>query len=427
MGAPVRAIWIAGLALAICALAGPVACNKPAEYYALKDRDKYVVPSAEPSAEPSEEPSESPADVSGEPSDISSDPADISEDPRREIVSPTDMVLLYGGNRARTPYTWTSDRLMDYVSYVDREGKWHWLFDGFLLLELKTESKTRSVCFASGYRSWDGEPLPSATKADWEKLLDYYFASTSGLSSIETAVEKSVKQLGEPPRKRMVVMSIPEPILRESWSDASSSSVYWGEVDGTQMDFSLTPHRNQACKWFVDSVISRFGKKNFKYLELTGFYWLPEDCGSTSDLIGQVASYVNDMGYSLNWIPYYHAEGYTRWKSFGFNYAYYQPNYFFYDVPESRVATACTEAAQHGLAMELEFDSDALASVGKGNRLRSYMSAFRKYGAWESQNMAYYQGGWAVRDLKESAVEEDNDLYHDFCEFVITRPIRDSH
>lgn len=176
-----------------------------------------------------------------------------------------------------------------------------------------------------------------------------------------------------------------------------------------------------------DPVQERFRAKEYKYLELTGFYWLPEDCGTTSALIGRVAAYLNDNALSFNWIPYFHAEGYAQWKTYGFNFAYYQPNYFFYEVDASRVDQACKEAAEYGLSMEMEFDEDALVAGGKGDRLRSYMDGFRKYGAWEKQNMAYYQGGWAVKALKDSDVSEDNDLYHEFCEFVISRPIRETH
>ena len=404
------------LAALFCLTVG-CACNRPAEYYAMQDRDRYAEPSEE-EAQPSQEPQE----PSGEPEAS----ADASPDPVQELVSPTDMVLLYGGNKARKPYKWTTSYMKDYVLYRDREDKAHWLFDGFLLLELKTESSSRRVCFASGYRSWDGTPLPSATQEDWQDLIDYYFDSKSGLDAIEAAIQEAAGEIGEPPRKRMVVMSIPEPITRQSWSEPSTS-IYWGKLDGKEMNFANLSHRELACRWFIDTVRERFRAKEYKYLELTGFYWLPEDCGTTSALIGRVAAYLNDNALSFNWIPYFHAEGYAQWKTYGFNFAYYQPNYFFYEVDASRVDQACKEAAEYGLSMEMEFDEDALVAGGKGDRLRSYMDGFRKYGAWEKQNMAYYQGGWAVKALKDSDVAEDNDLYHEFCEFVISRPIRETH
>lgn len=392
-------------------------CNRPAEYYAMQERDKYAEPSEE-QTQPSQEPQV--------PSEEPEASADASPDPVPQLVSPTDMVLLYGGNKARNPFKWTTPYMKDYVIYRDREDKAHWLFDGFLALELKTESSKRKVCFASGYRSWDGTPLPSATKEDWQDLIDYYFENNSGLDAIEDAIEEAVKEIGEPPHKRMVVISIPEPIKRQMWSEASTS-IYWGEIDGKEMNFANLTHREMACRWFIDTARERFLAKGYKYLELSGFYWLPEDCETTSALIGRVAAYLNENNLSFNWIPYFHADGYSQWKTFGFNFAYYQPNYFFYDVAASRVDLACKEAAQYGLAMEMEFDENALVSGGKGDRLRSYMEGFRKYGAWEKQDMAYYQGGWAVKRLKDSDVQEDNDLYHEFCEFVITRPVRDSH
>lgn len=54
---------------------------------------------------------------------------------KTKTCTASDMVLIYaGGARNRN---WSVDRMKDYVSYTDRDGKAHWLFDGFLLLEIR--------------------------------------------------------------------------------------------------------------------------------------------------------------------------------------------------------------------------------------------------------------------------------------------------
>lgn len=77
--------------------------------------------------------------------------------------------------------------------------------------------------------------------------------------------------------------------------------------------------------------------------------------------------------------------------------------------------------------MELEFDDNALNSRGKAYRLKNYMSAFKKHGIWEKKRLAYYQGSASLLALKKSGNAADTQLYHEFCKFVISRPIRSSH
>ncbi len=76
------------------------------------------------------------------------------------------------------------------------------------------------------------------------------------------------------------------------------------------------------------------------------------------------------------------------------------------------------------MGMEIEFDGNALESYGRGYKLRNYMEYFKRYGIWKSCPLAYYQGSWALRWLKGSSSAADQQLYNDFCEFVVTRPYR---
>ncbi|OUN75418.1 hypothetical protein B5G09_12610 [Alistipes sp. An54] len=59
----------------------------------------------------------------------------------------------------------------------------------------------------------------------------------------------------------------------------------------------------------------------------------------------------------------------------------------------------------------MEFDDTLLNDPVKANRLRSYMKYFKWYGARETQNMAYYVGDDAVRNMKYSTCDDIHSLY----------------
>lgn len=343
---------------------------------------------------------------------------------------PSDMVLIYGGSHHRTPLKWSGSYLKDYVIYTDKSGVKHWLFDGFLCLEfMYVGVPSGDKTFITGYK-YNGVALPSATKVEWQALIDYYFEVDGGLNAIEKAVSLAADEIGEAPKTKIkVVIGVPEPITNERYADASSSTIYWGKIGRTDMDFSSTADRLSACKWYVDEISTRFKESNFKYIDLVGFYWVAEKATQTRDLMSKLSDYLHTKDLTFNWIPYFNADGYAEWKSYGFDVAYLQPNYFFNEVPDSRLDDACDNARRNGMGMEIEFDGNALegngANSGKGYKLRNYMDAFKRHGVWEKSPIAYYQGSWALKWLKNSSVAANNDLYHDFCEFVITRPYRD--
>ena len=139
---------------------------------------------------------------------------------------PSDMVLIYGGSGHRQPLKWSGSYLKDYVIYTDRSGKKHWLFDGFLCLEfMYVNVPTGNKTFITDY-SYEGVKLPSATKVEWQALIDYYFEVDGGLNAIEKAVDLASEEMGESPKtKRKVVIGIPEPITNERYSDSKSSTV----------------------------------------------------------------------------------------------------------------------------------------------------------------------------------------------------------
>ena len=69
----------------------------------------------------------------------------------------------------------------------------------------------------------------------------------------------------------------------------------------------------------------------------------------------------------------------------------------------------------------MEFDNRVFS--GWGYRLTNYMNAFKKYGIWSKRRLAYYQGDATVYYMSKSTTDDDKQLYQNFCNFIIERPL----
>lgn len=353
------------------------------------------------------------------------------EEARTEMLDFADMVLIYGGGRQRYIPNWDADRLQSYVTYTDESGKETWFFDAYLWLEFADYGAgSNLVTYATGYKDPVTQKyLDSATKADWERLINYYFLNNHNLAQLDRVTAAAAVRLGQPVRKPRVVISIPEPIVHANCMNSTSRTDYWGELDGRKLDFADNADRLDAVIWYIDRCRAMFNDRGFKNIELAGFYWICEHSRDTSTILDNVSQYLHKLNYSFNWIPYYSAQGYADWKKWGFDYAFLQPNYFFNDAtPLSRLDDACNLGIRAGMSMEMEFDDNVFASRGdacRAYKLRNYMDAFRRYGVWADKRIAYYQGNNTVHSIKVSQNADDRALFHEFAKFVTTRPYRD--
>ena len=255
----------------------------------------------------------------------------------RRDLPPTDAVLCYGGSHHSTPFLWDKERLAPYVTYVDKEGTEQWLFDGFIFLEFQDTNRPDAELYAfeTGHLRDTGE---SAGKAQWQELIDYYFTDGNGVEALEEAVKEAAARLGKAPQKRKVIMVLPDPVIHRHYIDTTSSTTYWGALDGQQLDFSRNEDRIAACKWYIDRVRERFAQGNYEHVELAGFYWLREIVTRPVDtqysyhltrsdiMLPHIADYLHKLDYTFSWIPYYGSRGYDVWQQFGFDQVYLQPN-----------------------------------------------------------------------------------------------------
>lgn len=357
------------------------------------------------------------------------------EEERSGLLTFTDMVLCYGGSRHRTPFLWEKERFGPFVTYVDEEGAEHWLFDGFLLLEFvsasRPDGKQYSYCVGSNGTS--------AGRAQWEELLDYWFAKDNGVDALEQAVKAAAERMGGLPSKRKVIISMPDPIIYKEWTDMNESTAYWGQLDGRTMDFAKGEDRVAVYKWYINEVRKRFDKGNYQYVDLAGFYIISEELVSPDDgwnhelkksdeVFPAISDYLHSVNQSLSWIPYNRSAGYKRWKLFKVDYAYMQPNYFWDNNGTKPLSRFFSDIADNDLAMEFEFDWELLEGQPNSDvykeRFRAYMAGAKSYGVYGTKLLSYYQGNNVLYDLMVSQHASDQALFHEFCQFVIGNPLR---
>lgn len=312
-----------------------------------------------------------------------------------------DLVLIYAGSTHRLP--WTKGRIKPYVYRADN-GKFDWLFDGFLFLEI-FDTK-RNIAYDPGFK------YNAATKSDFQSVLDTYFNRKTSFGALESVLDSLAKEGQIAQRKRKVVIGIVVP--RKDFTE-------WGTVDNKKLDFKSMNDIATAVRWYIDESLEMWKRAKYKHLELAGFYWVSEEAAIYKDAIKMTGRYLDKIGLPFYWIPYYNAPGAAKWKENGFKYAYYQPNYFFsLKVPYQRLADACNFAREHGLSMEMEFDDNIISDTAFRKRFDDYVKVFTEQNVWRSQ-VAYYEGGGAWLLMSQSKDAEIKKRYEFFGDIIAKR------
>ncbi len=388
------------------------------------------------------------------------------ETARGRIPEFPNMTLCYGGNPERTPYLWDKERWEKHVVYedVNNPGQYFWLFDSFLALETKSGNYLYSI-------SSDGSP--SATKEHWFQQLNYWFDEVNGFQALDDCIEENIAKAGPYPHKRYVVFSLPDPIYFQNYGNQSGGTTYWGSIYGNTMDFSTEDHRIMAYKWMINQVRARFAAKNYRHIELAGFYIISETFSKTynsnykkfDEVIPPVAEYLKTYHEGLYWIPYAygesgHNETFVQWSSiYKLTAAILQPNYY-WDTSKS-LTTTCNYINNNNMGMEFEFegshgepgysknknprtsssilervmtDEDAEGTpkgqlnpqrVTNKQRFRDYMTYCKNTGIYYNNRMlVLYSGtnGWV--ELASSNEQLDKNLYDETAKFFLRHPYK---
>ena len=385
------------------------------------------------------------------------------EERRSGVPSFADLSLITLGWHQANPPAWTEERFASHISYKDREGVSHWLFDAFLCIDGWDPARNLSYSLVNGRNS--------AVKESWEDLLEAWLGDDGALKRLDAAVGSAAAVLGNPPAPRYVVMGLPDPVRYQSFQDKNSPTAYWGKLNGRTLDFADVADQVAACQWYLDRCRERFQALGLKHLELAGFYVLSEELpldpafyrnagqayGSSDTwnwehknweiIVPALASYAHSCREGLWWIPYHLAPGYKVWKELGFDAAFMQPNYYWdHDQVSHPLSTTKNALQKYRMGMELEFEYSLVAAVmadgrsapdGNGNptfyakdvpmlreRVRAYMQAYRDSGLYGVLPLAVYSGTNAMHELAASPDPGDQDMYHDLCQFIIGSPLK---
>ncbi len=284
-----------------------------------------------------------------------------------------DMIAIYyaGGNRLK----WTQDNWVPYVTHTFSDGHTDWLFQGFMLLDLEANGKqTLHVNKQVNY----------ATKNDWQTLIDMPFAAGKMLDALDKTIGRFRQQLGNPPFRHKVVMSIPTPIKGQR---------DWGRIGNRTMNFSNDADRIQAMKWFIDEFLKTYAKHHYENFDLEGFYWLEEDMRNTRGLAAQISAYLHQLGYKHYWMPYHKANGSTDWQVCGFDQCYTQPGGYCFKSERdiSVVVDACMKAKRRGMGLVMEFDAHVFTDPDNFvPRINRCIDTFEQQGVYDHAAMSYY-------------------------------------
>ena len=344
----------------------------------------------------------------------------------------------------REPLRWDAVRFAPHVSWQAPDGSEHWLFEAFLFLEGVDRVHGKNLVLSpSG---------PSADKESWLYQLDLWLGDDGGVKELDKACEAAAHRIGEPRRKRGVIIGLPDAIMFETFGDKTSRTTYWG--DG--LDFARVEDRMKALKWYIDAARTMFDALQCGYLELAGFYitseeiHLPYDVDVNAryknweEIVPLLSEYCHAKGQGLYWIPYHLAPGYKHWKELGIDQAWMQPNWF-WDLKEEgrhpfeKTLAAIEEADLGGMELEMEYSAvadqmkDGLQGPdGEGNlvfsgkdvpalqeRVRQYMQQYKDAALFGHKSIALYSGSNAFAQLAASPLPEDRSLYDDICRFVL--------
>ena len=366
-----------------------------------------------------------------------------------------DITLCSGGGRPNSnawftvPGNWDADRFAPHVSFADDSGE-HWLFEAFLAITgVDMDGKNYGISSNGG---------TSAGKESWEALACYWLDKGGAFDQLDKAISNVAARIGNPPFKRHVVMVMPDPIMLERFSDKTSSTTYWGALDGMLLDFSSIDDQIKALQWYIELVRSKFNALGAKNLQLSGFYILSEELVAKTDgynykykrwdrIIPPVAEYLNARNEGLYWIPYLGADGTDIWQTLGIDFAWLQPNYYWDYNGDKPIGKAFTAMKNYGMGIELEFEYSMVEEVmntpgimgpdGAGNyvftlkdvpslrsRFREYMDGYKSAGLYGKKPIALYSGSNAMYQLGKSKEKDDIAMYMELCRFISENPLR---
>ena len=223
----------------------------------------------------------------------------------------TNFVKLSNGFSEQGVLTYFSESdLLPYIAYLNQKGEISGkMFDAVIF-------SPSDETYPSGGSLIPGDDTESAVMSDWLLYFDSLFCANGILASLENSVGNvySAMRIDE---KFKVFLTIPYP---------KATQKAFGDINGNgNNNFCYTvEERISVVTWFVNKYISAFNARNFKNIELCGFYWGNREINysHSSDelvLVSAFNKYVGDRGYKTIFGSAYCAIGCEKWSDAGFD------------------------------------------------------------------------------------------------------------
>jgi hypothetical protein len=322
-----------------------------------------------------------------------------------EVGGVRHLVLIYSG--AKSFPVWDAEKLLPYVTYVDRRGKpQDWFFDSFLWMQTTTPEGVSLYYPTKGIRP--------PVKADWDWALDNFSDPARGVVQLDACVRRAMRDLPDKNRRVSLVLTIPT---------AEVQSTDFGAIapGGPSLDFRRDADRVAALQWYIREALARWKKLDAPHVRLAGFYWLRESIKPENRaLVKQTAAFLHSRGMKLYWIPYLGASGIDVWRELGIDATMIQPNYAFARIEKdvSRLSRTARLALRVGAGLELEIDPLALREPESRARYLTYLDAGVKYGFMDRAILGYYEAAGLFGKFAASPDPAVRNLYDQTYRFV---------
>lgn len=309
----------------------------------------------------------------------------------KELDGVSDVIKLYNGYYAPHPEkaVLTEEGLLPYVGYVDTTG---------LVIGMMFDAVAFVPChgdYPSGGRLVKTNGKPGAVMSDWELYFEHTFKEGQDVSALDKVVGRVFAELGIKDKYK-VFLTMPYPtVLDKPFGDIDG--------DGIAENCKTLEERTAIVKWYADKCVNAFAEKNYKNLELAGFYWYREEVNYTDsdhepELVKAFNEYAESKKLKTIFDPFYLSTGFDHWEELGFSSAVMQPNVAFtnkdyFELP--MLGEFAESAYNNHLGVEMETNEPSYFRgddyLKAGYNYESYLYYGAKTGYINSFK-TYYQG-----------------------------------
>lgn len=242
-------------------------------------------------------------------------------------------------------------------------------------------------------------PYPdlAGTRDSWAAYADDLFAPGAQLSALEETAARLNEQAGLK-GKINVILTVPYPDGQQedfgALEKGGASLSFSGKKAG---DAQAAGDRFAAVQWYYNNIMSKWNQSGYKYINLAGIYWYRESMDPTTpgdvELAQNVARLVRNNNQKFFWIPFFGAQGYDQWRSYGFSHVFLQPNYYANNgPPDERMDKAAEQAKRYNMGLEVEVDDGVLYNPGYRDLFYNELAKAHQLNIDQEATKAYYAG-----------------------------------